>query len=155
MTDAPSVMTNPYAMSAPSQQDQRKLADLVRLHLNNARFISCEQEQSLLEAGVTRLNMSLEDSRRTVEDIAESQDATLERDLQRSAQDLLAGLADKKGRVSKADFERAVEFYRTRTNGTLAVEEVRRRVKKLMAQADYKPVRSGLFRSRKWYRSIA
>ena len=58
-------------------------------------------------------------------------------------------------KLTKADFNQAVEMYRAKTKGRVSSEEARMRVKAIMEENDVQPKRAGwVIRSRRWYNSI-
>jgi hypothetical protein len=59
------------------------------------------------------------------------------------------------GRISREDFDKAADFYRSRTGTTVTPIDARKRVKRVMEEQGLEPRRSGwLFKTRRWYRQI-
>jgi hypothetical protein len=146
-------------MHRPMQQmdgtPRGRFAELVRLHTQGRRFLDHEQERRLLEEGVTRYNLSLDEAAGTLRAEAEGGATALERELSVSVGQLLRTLADRGNRVRREDFNKVVAFYRARAGQGIAVPDAERRVKRLMEEADLTPARSGrLLRTRRWYRAI-
>jgi hypothetical protein len=139
-------------------QDERmpkdRFADLVKLHVQGRRYLSREAEERLLEEAVSRHDLSLAEAEAVLRGAARDAGIASEAEVSDSSLALLRTFADSQGRVKRADFERVVAFYRSRTGG-LSPEEVRRRVKALMEENDLKPRRAGrILPTRRWYRAI-
>ncbi|MCC7274940.1 MAG: hypothetical protein IT561_19900 [Alphaproteobacteria bacterium] len=142
-------------MASSPESGKQRFADLVRLHAQKTKFITREQEIKLLEEGLNRHNLSLADSRNIVRGVADEMSVTLERDVDGAATAILKNFAAKrKNKIRKGEFEQAAAFYRIQSDGALSEGEVRRRVKAIMQSHDMKPKRSGMLRTRRWYRSI-
>lgn len=132
-----------------------RFAELVKLHMQGRRFLDREQERRLLEEGVGRYGLTLEEATGVVRAHADGTEIALEGDLGRSGGQLLRTMADRQGRVSREDFGKVASFYRMRAGGGLTQAEAERRVKRLMEEMELQPRRSGrLLRTRRWYRAI-
>lgn len=144
------------SVATVSDTGKKRFADLVRLHAQKAKFITREQEIKLLEEGLNRYDMSLADSRNIVRGVADEMSVTLERDVDAAATAILRGFAGKhRNKIRKGEFEQAVAFYRLQAENSLSDAEIRRRLKVIMENNEWRPRRAGVFvRSRRWYRSI-
>lgn len=132
-----------------------QFTELVKLHMQGRRFLDREQERRLLEEGVSRYGLTLDEASGIVRAHAEGDEIALEGELGRSGTQLLRTMADGRGRVSRDDFGKVVAFYRARAGSSLTQAEAERRVKRLMEEHDLQPKRSGrLLRTRRWYRAI-
>lgn len=142
-------------MMASDTPAQGRFQELVKLHLHGRRFLDRDQETRLLEEGVTRYGLTLEQASGVLRATAEQDEVATERELSRSAAQLLRTLADRRDRVSREDFRKAVAFYRARAGAGVTVAEAERRVKRLMEQDELAPRRAGrLVPTRRWYRAI-
>ncbi|MBR0649436.1 hypothetical protein GXW78_07160 [Roseomonas terrae] len=143
-------------MSMMDGTDAGRFGELVRLHTQGRRFLNQEEERRLLEEGVTRYRLRLEEARGIVRAAAAEADMSLEHEVNASAAQLLKTLADRRQRIARKDFDKAVAFYRARSGRNLTPADAQRRVKRLMEEAELKPARSGrILRTRRWYRQIA
>ncbi len=141
----------PHAETNP----RNRFAELVRLHTQGRRFIPEEQERRLLEEAVTRYGLSLDEATGMLRAEANQGEAALERELSGSVAQLLRTFSDRRGRIRREDFQKAVAFYRARAGQALPPAEAERRVKRLMEENDLQPARSGrLLPNRRWYRAI-
>lgn len=142
-------------MAMTENPEAARFGELVRLHTQGCRFLDREEERRLLEEGVTRYRLRLDEARGMIRAAAAEEDMTLEHEVNASAAQLLKTLADRRSRVTRKDFDKAVAFYRARAGRNLAPADAQRRVKRLMEEADLKPARSGrILRTRRWYRQI-
>src|SRR5436853_2076284 len=94
-------------------------ADLVRLQVSGKRLITEERENALLQDGVMRFGLSLEEARGRIRTAAEDRKVVLQRDIDESAGFLLRDSADRKGRLKRKDFDRVARFYKLRAEGML------------------------------------
>jgi hypothetical protein len=129
-------------------------ADLVRLQVSGKRLITEDRENALLQDGVVRFGLSLEEARGKVRSAAEDRGAALQRDIDDAAGFLLRESADLKGRLKRKDFNRVARFYKLRAEGMMTEPEVRQRVKVIMQQQKLAPRRAGWFWTRRWFAKI-
>lgn len=142
-------------MAMTENPNATRFGELVRLHTQGRRFLDREEERRLLEEGVTRYNLRLDEARGMVRAAAAEEDLSLEHEVNASAAQLLKTFADRRGRITRPDFDKAVAFYRARAGRNLPPLDAQRRVKRLMEEAELKPARSGrILRTRRWYRQI-
>jgi hypothetical protein len=128
--------------------------DLVRLQVSGRRLITEDRENALLQDGVMRFGLSLEEARGRVRSAAEDRRVVLQRDIDESAGFLLRDSADRKGRLKRKDFNRVARFYKLRAEGMLTEPEVRQRVKSIMQQQNFTPRKAGLLWTRRWFNKI-
>lgn len=142
-------------MAMMDGDNRGRFGELVRLHTQGRRFLDRDEERRLLEEGVTRYNLTAEEARGVLRSSAVEEELALEHDLDSSGSQLLRTLSDRRGRVSRDDFNKTVAFYRARAGQALSKPDAERRVKRLMEEADLKPARAGrIIRTRRWYRQI-
>ncbi len=145
-------------LSRPARQEihdvKEQYADLVKLQMSGSRFLTDERERGLLEDGLTRYGLSLDQARGMVRGAAEERGSTLQRDVDEAAVFMLRDAGEMKGLVRKRDFERVVGFYTLRSEGTMPAAEIALRVKTLMEQNKLKPRRAGLLMTRRWYNKL-
>jgi hypothetical protein len=135
--------------------DRARFAEYAKLQMQNRRFLAREDERRLLEEALTRFNLGLDDATGLLRNAAEDGQVALEQELGASSRQLLKTMADRRGRVARADFDRAVAFFRARAGGGVTEMDAKRRMKRLMEEMDLQPRPTGrLIRSRRWYRVI-
>jgi hypothetical protein len=132
-----------------------RYAELVKLQLQGRRFLDRDQERKLLEEGLTRYGLTLDQASGLLRGAAQEEEIAMEAELGASARELLKTLADRHQRVAREDFGRAVAFYRARAGGGVTEAEAQQRVKRLMEELALQPKAAGrVIRSRRWYRAI-
>ncbi len=142
-------------MTATDPTARSRFAELVKLQMQGRRFLDREQERRLLEDGLTRYGLTLDEASGLLRGAAQEDAIALEGELGAASRELLKTLADRRDRVAQGDFGRAAAFYRARAGGGVTEAEAKRRVKRLMEELDLKPRPAGwLLRSRRWYRAI-
>lgn len=143
-------------MTVTDTPPRGRYADLVKLQLQGRRFLDRDQERRLLEEGLTRYGLTLEQASGLLRSAAQDDEIALEAELAASSRELLKTLADRRGRIAREDFGRAVAFYRARAGGGLTEAEAQTRVKRLIEELGLQPKPQGrILRSRRWYRAIA
>jgi hypothetical protein len=142
-------------MTATDQTARGRFAELVKLQLQGRRFLDRDQERRLLEEGLTRYGLTLEEATGLLRGAAQDDRIALEGELGAASRELLKTFADRRDRVARGDFARAVAFYRARAGGGLSEVDAQKRVKRLMEELELRPRPSGfLLRTRRWYRAI-
>lgn len=142
-------------MTATDDVPRARYTELVKLQLHGRRFLDREQERRLLEDGLVRYGLTLEEARGLIRGAAQQGDVALEGELGTSTRELLRTFADGRQRLAREDFDRAAAFYRARAGGGVTAPEAARRVKRLMEELDLRPKPAGrLLRSNRWYRAI-
>uniref|UniRef100_UPI003F72A46A hypothetical protein n=1 Tax=Falsiroseomonas sp. TaxID=2870721 RepID=UPI003F72A46A len=116
-------------MTMTDTAGRARFTELVKLQTQGRRFLDRDQERKLLEEGLTRYGLSLEEAQGLLRGAAQDGDVAMEAELGTSSRQLLRTLADRRNRVARDDFTRAVAFYRARAGGELTDTEARRRVK--------------------------
>ena len=137
--------------------NRQRFADLVRIEAMDGGFLRVEDERRLLQEGVARHGLSLEEARGVVLSTANENGLALQRAADSEVSELIRLQASRArgNKLSRSDFEQAVRMYRAKTRSRVSDEEARRRVKSLMDEAGVKPKPSGwLIRSRRWYNAI-
>lgn len=145
-----------YSM-ADAGDSRRRFADAIRIEAMDGGFIRAEDERRLLQDGMSRYNLSLEEARGVLLSTVNDQGYTLQRTTEAEISELLTMQAAKgrRRRLSRAQFEQAAEMYRMKARGRVPMEEARQRVKVLMQEHDIEPKRAGwVIRSKRWYNSI-
>jgi hypothetical protein len=135
-------------------EGSRRFADLVKLSGLQTRYIDRGQEQRLLEEGVTRFGLTLDEARGILRGVAEDLGYTFETETSRRIQQVLARHAGRSGKVSRPQFDSTAQVLRDFSGNTISEIEARRQLKRVMLENGWRPRRAGLFWSRRWYRAI-
>jgi len=138
----------------PADDPARRFADLVRLHGLQTKLIDRGQERHLLEEGVTRFLLSLNEARGIMRAVAESNDYSFESEISRRAQQILTRNAGRRGMISRKQFTNVTQVLRDFSESTITEVEARRQVKRIMLENGWRPKRAGLLRTRGWFKKI-
>ncbi|HYH37434.1 MAG TPA: hypothetical protein VD860_04365 [Azospirillum sp.] len=139
---------------ADTEDPRRRFADLVKLNGLTSKFIDRETERRVLEEGVTRFNLTLDEARGMMRSVAEDNDYVFETETGRRIRQVLDRHAGKKGKISRKQFEQTAEILRDFSNGAIGEAEARRHVKRIMIENGWKPRRAGLLPTQRWYKSV-
>ncbi|GAB4179906.1 MAG: hypothetical protein OHK0024_18400 [Thalassobaculales bacterium] len=137
-----------------SQDTKRQFTEYTKLQAMDHRFIDKDRERKILEEGVMRFGIPLDDGRAIMLGCAAENGFAVERDAEAKIKVVLERFAANRGRIDRRQFEDAVAIYKSYTNGHLRDAEVRARLKRIMEDNGWRPKRAGLFRSRKWFNGI-
>ncbi|SDF44686.1 MULTISPECIES: hypothetical protein [Thalassobaculum] len=130
---------------------------MVRIEGMNGGFIRAEEERRLLQDGMTRFNLSLDEANGAMLATVNDQKLVLQRVADEGTREFLNVQAsrNRQRRLSRQDFRQAVEMYRAKSRQRVSEEEAKRRVKSLMLEEGITAKRHGwLIRSRRWFNSI-
>jgi hypothetical protein len=132
-----------------------RFKEFLKLHLRRQRFLTQEQEARLLEEAVLRYNLTADEANGVLRAATDDAEVVTEAELISSTVQLLKAMSDKRNRITREDFDKAADFYRSRTGTSLTPIEARKRVKRIMEEHSLEPRRSGhLLKTRRWYRQI-
>ncbi len=119
------------------------------------RFVSLEEERGLLQTATTRHGMTLDDARSALLVGARQSDLLLESEVADEVTAFLSARIGQDGRVSRANFRAAVDFFARRTGNAVSPTEAEQRVRQLVVRAGWTPAPAGwLWRSTAWFDSI-
>jgi len=134
--------------------DSRRFADLVKLQGVGSRFIDREQERRLLEEGVTKFGLTLDEARGVLRSVAEDNGFVFESEAGRRVEQVMSRHAGKRGLISRRQFRATAQVLRDFSDNAITEPEARRRIKQLMVDNGWRPRRAGLLRTRRWYRQV-
>jgi len=130
---------------------------MIRIEGMNGGFIRAEDERRLLQEGMTRFNLSLDEANGAMLATVNDQKLVLQRAADEGTREFLNVQANRnrQRRLSRADFRQAVEMYRAKARQRISEDEAKRRVKALMREEGISAKRHGwIIRSRRWFNSI-
>lgn len=133
---------------------RQRFADLVKLNGLSSKFIDRDNERRILEEGVTRYDLSLDEARGLLRTVAQDEGLVFESETGIRIRQVLDRHAGKKGKISKDQFLQASAILRDFSDNAIGEEEAKRKVKRIMIDNGWKPRRAGLLRSRRWYNSV-
>jgi len=134
--------------------DSRRFADLVKVNGLHRRFIDRAQERHLLEEGVTRFGLTLDEARGVLRSVAEDNGFVFETESGRRIQQLMSRHAGRRGLISRSEFRQMVDVLRDFSENSISEGEARRQLKRIMIDNGWRPRRTRLLRSRRWYKVI-
>lgn len=146
----------PYALERrlAAGEASYRFAEVVKLNGLGTRVIDRNQERRLLEEGIGRFGLTLDEARDTLRTVAEDNNYMFESQIAQRTQQILARDAGKKGRITKRQFNHAAEMLRDFSDGTVNAADARRRVNRIMVENGWRPVPAGLFRTKTWYKQV-
>lgn len=130
---------------------------MIRIEGMNGGFIRAEDERRLLQEGMTRFNLSLDEANGAMLATVNDQKMVLQRAADEGTREFLNVQANRNRQrcLSRADFRQAVEMYRAKARQRISEDEAKRRVKSLMREEGISAKRHGwIIRSRRWFNSI-
>jgi Flp pilus assembly CpaF family ATPase len=134
--------------------DSRRFADLVKLQGVGSRFLDREQERRLLEEGVTKFGLTLDEARGVLRSVADDNGYIFESEAGRRVEQVMSRQAGKRGLISRRQFRATAQVLRDFSDNAITEPEARRRVKQIMIDNGWRPRRAGLLRTRRWYRQV-
>lgn len=133
---------------------RQRFADLVKLNGLSSKFLDRETERRILEEGVTRYDLSLDDARGLLRTVAQDEGLVFESETGTRIRQVLDRHAGKKGKISKDQFLQASAILRDFSDNAIGEEEAKRKIKRIMIDNGWKPRRAGLLQTRRWFNSI-
>jgi hypothetical protein len=131
-----------------------RFAEVVKLNGLDNRLIDRNQERRLLEEGIGRFGLTLDEARGTLHTVATDNNYVFESQIAQRMQQILAREAGKKGRIRKGQFNKAAETFRDFSDQNVSTADARRRVKQIMKENGWTPVGNGPFRSKRWFKQV-
>ena len=132
----------------------RRYADLVKLSGLGSRFIDRTRERHLLEEGVTKFSLTLDEARGVLRSVAEDNGYVFESEAGRRIQQVLSRHAGKNGMISRRQFRRTADVLRDFSDNAIGEAEARRQIKRIMIENGWRPRRAGLLWTRRWYKQV-
>jgi hypothetical protein len=139
---------------AASNEVRSRFAEYVKIQALGDNYIDRRTERKILEQGVLRFELSLDDARQIMNTVAASGGTIFETDCDKRIKDILSGFNDV-GKIGPREFACAVAIFRRLCNNALSELEIRAKVKRVMTNRGYVPKRAGFFFSRRWFSRIA
>ena len=137
-----------------SPHDKKKFGDYVRIHAIDGELITREDETKILKEAITEFGLELNEARGILLGIAADHDLALVSAAERHVDTSLEHVV-KKTRISQKGFGEAATIYAKLTKGRIPEIEIRKRLKEVVLERGWKPMRTRwLFGSRRWFRRI-
>lgn len=131
---------------------QRRLRELVLLYGQRDRVLTSAEEANILEAAVKDYGLPVNSAQAIIVSAALTAGVEIESDYHDAARNMILALGGSRRSIKQGDFVLVVKYYQGKSK--LPIEEVNRRVKRLVEEAGISPAPAGLFASGRWFRSI-
>lgn len=138
---------------AVSEDVKKRFAEYVKVQALGGRFIDRETEKKILEDGVMRFELGLDDGRQIMLGVASDQGYAFETEAERRIAEILEDYADN-GRIDRRQFGDAVGFYRRFCAFGVSEEDAKKRIKKIMVANGWKAKRNGMLGTRRWFNKV-
>jgi hypothetical protein len=138
---------------AVSDEVRKRFAEYVKVQALGSRYIDRRTEKKILEDGVLRFEIGLDDGRHIMNTIAAEEGYVFETDCERRIKDILDGLAED-GKLGPREFTYAVAIFRKSIGAPLTDDEARMKVKQVMQTKGFRPKRTNFLFGRKWFDKI-
>jgi hypothetical protein len=135
-------------------KDRARFAEYVKLQAGDQGFLSRNDEKVLLQDGIARFNIDYDEARWILTGVAAEEQVALERELDRTIAAVLARFADTTDKITKDEFDDAVQIYKTLSKDGLSESAIKKKMKTIVSDNKWRPARNGMLRSKRWYRRI-
>jgi hypothetical protein len=140
---------------AVSDDVKKRFAEYVKIQALGTRYIDRTAERKILEDGVMRFEISLDEGRQIMLGVASEEGYGFQSEADCRIRDILHGFADNSNnKLDKREFEASVLFYRKFCNSGINEEDARKRVKKVMLDEGIKPKGFALLGGKRWYNRV-
>jgi hypothetical protein len=140
-------------MMAVADDVKKRFAEYVKVQALGGRFIDRATERKILEDGVMRFEISLDEGRQIMLGVAADEGYGFESEADQRIKDILDGFAEDR-KIDKREFSNAVVFYRKFCNNGVSEDDARRRIKKIMIAEGLKPKGFTLLGGKRWYNKV-
>lgn len=138
---------------AVSEDVKKRFAEYVKVQALGGRYIDRETEKKILEDGVMRFELGLDDGRQIMLGVASDQGYVFESEAEKRIAEILEDYADN-GRIERRQFNDAVGFYRRFCAFGVSEDEAKKRVKKIMITNGWTAKRNGMLGTRRWFNKV-
>lgn len=139
---------------AVSDDVKKRFAEYVKVQALGGRFIDRATERKILEDGVMRFELTLDEGRQIMLGVASDEGYGFESEADARIKDILDGFAADRRRIDKREFTCAVVFYRKFCNNGVSEDDARKRVKQIMIAEGLKPKGFTLLGGKRWYNKV-
>ena len=139
---------------ADTDDRRRSVYEFVRLSATPRRLMAAETEAMVMHKAVFDLGLPAFEARCLILGGADDCDVAIELRLDRTLEILLRSSADKRDRLSRAEFERIVRYTQALSRNALDEAEARGKLKRLVSKLELKPRRDGVWGTRRWFSRI-
>jgi hypothetical protein len=137
---------------AVSDEVRKAFVDFIMLQVFDDQYIDRQEEKKILEEGIKK-GMGVDEGLGIMRQVAMEKGIALERDAEERAKETLEAFATNDGKVDKKEFEDAVAIFKKHSKGKIPEPDLKKRLKKMMVENDWKAKEGGFFGS-KWFSAI-
>jgi hypothetical protein len=137
---------------AVSDEVRKAFVDFIMLQVFDDQYIDRQEEKKILEEGIKK-GMGVDEGLGIMRQVALEKGIALERDAEERAKETLEAFATNDGKVDKKEFEDAVAIFKKHSKGKIPEPDLKKRLKKMMVENDWKAKEGGFFGS-KWFSAI-
>jgi hypothetical protein len=135
-------------------KDRTRFAEYIKVQAGDRGFLSRNEEKVLLQDGIARFNVDYDEARWILTGVAAEEQVALERELDRTIAVVLARFADTNDKITKGEFDDAVQIYKKLSKDGLSENDIKKKMKTIVSDNKWHPARKGMMRSKRWYRRI-
>ncbi|WPZ34623.1 DUF4440 domain-containing protein [Thalassobaculum sp. OXR-137] len=121
----------------------QQFLDYIGSFRSGRRFIALEEERALLNMATSNLGLGLDDAMAALLIGARQAGLVLESEVAEETAAFLAGRIKQAGKIVKADFQAATDFFMARAGNLITPTEAARRVRQLVNRSGWTPARAG------------
>jgi len=137
---------------AISDAVRKQIVDYIMLQVYDDQYIDRQEERKILEMGIKK-GLTVDDGLSLIQQLASEKGLVIEREAEEKAQVVLEQFATNDGVVDKKEFENALSLFKKASKGKIPEPELKRRLKSMMQENDWKAKEGGLF-GKKWFSEI-
>lgn len=138
---------------AISDAVRKQVIDYIMLQVYDDQYIDREEERKILEMGIKK-GLTVDEGLSLIQQLASEKGIVIEREAEEKAKEVLQQFATNDGVVDKKEFDNALSFFKKVSKGKIPEPELKRRLKSMMQENDWKAKEGGLF-GKKWFSEIS
>lgn len=137
---------------AVSETIKNQFVEFIKLQAFDDQFIDKNEEKRIIEVGVKN-GMSVEESLSVLREVGQQKGLVIEREVEERTKEFLHKAATNDGKVSKKEFDDAVELFKKAIQGKVREPEIKQRLKQIMLDKGWK-AKEGLLSGGSWFSNI-
>jgi hypothetical protein len=138
---------------AISDTVRKQLVDYIMLQVYDDQYIDRQEERQILELGIKK-GLTVDEGLSLIQQLASEKGIVIEREAEEKAKEVLQQFATNDGVVDKKEFENTLSLFKKVSKGKIPEPELKRRLKSMMQENDWKAKEGGLF-GKKWFSEIS
>ena len=137
---------------AVSETVKKQFVEFIMLQVFDDQYLDRQEERRILEEGIKK-GFSVEEGLSLIHQAALNKGFVIEREAEERVKEILQQFAVNDGVVDKKEFENALALFKSACKNKLCELELKKRLKKMMLDNNWKAKEGGLFGS-KWFSAI-